>query len=65
MISIKNKEPEECLVLMVDINGNIRYEKTIQANEDLELDIETFARGIYTLIFKTMHTSFVQNFIKY
>ena len=65
MISIKNKEPEECLVLMVDLYGRIHYEKTIQANEALELDIEAFARGIYTLIFRTVHTSFVQNFIKY
>lgn len=65
MINIKNKETEECEVMVVDMNGNICYENSIQPNDDLELDINSFFAGIYTLIFRTHHTSFVQQIVKY
>jgi hypothetical protein len=65
MINIKNKETEECAVMVVDMNGNICYEDRIQPNDDLELDINSFLAGIYTLIFKTDNTSFVQQIVKY
>jgi len=65
MINIKNKEREECSVLLVDINGYICYEAYIQPNDNLELDIRNFLSGIYTLIFKTTHTSFAQQIVKY
>ena len=65
MINIKNKEREECTVLLVDMNGLVCYEAYIQPNDDLELDIRRFLSGIYTLIFKTTSTSLVQQIVKY
>lgn len=65
MISIKNKEREECSVLLVDMNGLICYEASILPNDNLELDIQRFFSGIYTLIFRTEKTSFIQQIVKY
>lgn len=65
MINIKNKEKEECDVLVVDINGKICYKDRIQPQADIEIDINKFLSGIYTLIFKTAHTSFIQQIVKY
>jgi hypothetical protein len=65
MLSIKNKEQEECDVLVVDINGNVCYENHIKPLGDIEIDLNRFLAGIYTLIFKTTHTSFVQQIVKY
>jgi hypothetical protein len=65
MLSIKNREQEDCSVWMVDMNGYICYEGNIKPNDDIELDIKTYRSGIYTLIFKTEHTSYKQNVIKY
>jgi hypothetical protein len=65
MISIKNKEREECSVLLVDMNGLVCYEAYIQPNDDLDLDIRRFLSGIYTLIFRTTNTSFAQQIVKY
>ncbi len=65
MISIKNKESEDCTVMLVDMNGNICYQTLIQPNNELELEIGKFLSGIYTLIFATEHTSFMQQIVKY
>ena len=65
MINIINKEPEECAVLVVDMNGYVCYETMIQPNEGLDIEINKFLSGIYTLIFKTTHTSFIQQIVKY
>jgi hypothetical protein len=65
MISIKNKEAEECAVMVVDMNGRIWYETLLQPDNVLELDIRKFLSGIYTLIFATGSTSFTQQIVKY
>ncbi len=65
MISIKNKEPEECAVLLVDMNGRVCYQASIQPQGYLDLDIQKLLSGIYTLIFKTEHTGFTQQIVKY
>lgn len=65
MISIKNKERDECAVLLVDMNGLVCYEAYLQPNDDLDLDIHKFLSGIYTLIFRTERTSFTQQIVKY
>jgi hypothetical protein len=65
MINIKNKEREECSVLMVDMSGRVCYEAYIQPNDYLDLDIRQFLSGIYTLIFRTTNTSFAQQIVKY
>jgi hypothetical protein len=65
MISIKNKEQEECSVLLVDMNGRVCYEAYIQPLDNLDLDIRAFLSGIYTLIFRTENTSFTQQIVKY
>lgn len=65
MISIKNKETEECVVMVVDMNGNICYETMIQPDNVLELEIGKFLSGIYTLIFATETTTFTQQIVKY
>jgi hypothetical protein len=65
MISIKNKEAEECVVLLVDMNGNVCYKTQIQPFDILDIDIRKFLSGIYTLIFATENTSFQQQIVKY
>lgn len=65
MISISNKEKEECAVLLVDMNGRVCYQTYIQPDDNIELDIHRFLSGIYTLIFKTTNTSFTQQIVKY
>ena len=65
MLSIVNKENEECSVWVIDYRGFIHYKTNLKPEEDLELDLKEFAFGIYTMIFKTKHTSFIQEFVKY
>ena len=65
MISIKNKEAEECVVLLVDMNGNVCYKSLMQPSAILDIDIRKFLSGIYTLIFATENTSFQQQIVKY
>lgn len=65
MISIKNKEQEDCQVQLIDVRGRIYYETQMKPNAKLEIDLKALARGIYMLIFCTTNTSFVQQVIKY
>ncbi len=65
MINIKNKEQEECTLMLVDINGRVHYETMMQPDDHLTLDIRDLFTGIYTLIFKTENTSFTQQIMKY
>lgn len=65
MISIKNKEKEQCEVKLVDFVGRIHYETCIAPSGTMDIDLKTISRGIYFLIFYTTTTSFIQEFIKY
>lgn len=65
MINIKNKEQEECLVMVVDMNGRVYCETYMQPNDSLTLDIKELFSGIYNLVFKTSTTSRVQQIVKY
>lgn len=65
MISIKNKEKEACSVLLVDMNGYVQYETSIEPDNNLDLDLRSLLAGIYTLIFETTTTSFTQQIVKY
>lgn len=65
MINIKNKEPEECAVLLVDMNGRICYQSYIEPNANLDIDLNSLMAGIYTLIFSTETTKLVQQIVKY
>jgi hypothetical protein len=65
MISIKNKEQEECLLMVVDMNGRVWCETYMQPNDKLTLDIKEMFSGIYNLVFKTATTSHVQQIVKY
>lgn len=65
MINIKNKEAEECTLMLVDINGRVHYETIMQPNDQLDIELRTLITGIYTLIFKTESTSFMQQIVKY
>lgn len=65
MISIRNKEQEQCEVKLVDLGGHVYYESRIAPQGVMELDLKSFARGIYFLIFYTTSTKFIQEFIKY
>ena len=65
MLSITNKEREECSVWVIDYRGFIHYKTSLKPTEDLQLDLKEFAFGIYRMIFKTEHTSFIQEFVKY
>lgn len=65
MISIKNKEDEECLLMIVDMKGQVYCETYLQPNDKLTLDIKDLLSGIYNLIFQTETTSRVQQIVKY
>jgi len=65
MLSITNKEKEECSVWVIDCRGYIHYKASLQPNESLDLDLKQLVFGIYRMIFKTEHTSFIQEFVKY
>lgn len=65
MVNITNKEKEECQVWVIDYRGYIFYEAQLRPDEDLELDLKELAFGIYKMIFKTAHTSYIQEFVKY
>lgn len=65
MISIRNKEQEECLLMVVDMNGRVWAETYMQPNDKLTLDIKEMFSGIYNLVFKTATTSHVQQIVKY
>lgn len=65
MLSITNKEQEECNVWVIDFRGFIHYKANLQPNESLDLDLKELVFGIYRMIFKTEHTSFIQEFVKY
>ncbi len=65
MISIRNKEQEECQLLVVDMKGRVYYETYMQPEDKLTLDIKELITGIYTLIFKTESTSHTQQIVKY
>jgi hypothetical protein len=64
MINIKNREPEVCTMVLVDIKGRVYYETHMEPFEKLTLDIKDLFSGIYTLIFKTETTSFTQQIVK-
>lgn len=65
MISIKNKEQEECQLIVVDNKGRIYYETYVEPQTNVTLDIKELLSGIYTLIFRTEKTSFTQQIVKY
>ena len=65
MISIKNKEPEECLLMVVDMQGRVWCETYMQPEDNLTLDIKELFSGIYNLVFKTSTTSRIQQIVKY
>jgi uncharacterized protein YuzE len=65
MINIQNKEKEECLLMVVDMNGRVCAETYMEPEANLILDIKDLLSGIYTLIFKTEHTSYTQQILKY
>ncbi len=65
MINIQNKEREHCAVMLVDMGGRVHYETQIAPDEYLNLDISPLLRGIYTLVFRTSNTQFVQRIVKY
>ena len=65
MLSITNKEKEECSVWVIDYRGYIHYKANLKPEESLELDLKELVFGIYRMIFKTQHTSFIQEFVKY
>ena len=65
MISIKNKQAEECVVLLVNMKGEVCYKTMIQPFDILDIDLRKLLSGIYTLIFATEHTSFQQQIVKY
>lgn len=65
MLSITNKENEECKVWVIDYRGYIHYKANLKPNESLDPDLKQFVFGIYRMIFKTEHTSFIQEFVKY
>lgn len=65
MINIQNKEREDCVVMLVDMKGRVFYETQVAPDEYLNLDISPLFRGIYTLIFSTSKTQFVQRIVKY
>jgi hypothetical protein len=65
MISIKNKEPEICSLMVVDMKGRVCYETHLEPYDKLTLDIKDLFAGIYTLIFKTETTSFTQQIFKF
>ncbi|MBN8671147.1 MAG: T9SS type A sorting domain-containing protein [Chitinophagales bacterium] len=65
MINIKNKEQEACSLLVVDMNGRVCYETSMEPLANLTLDLRSLLSGIYTLIFQTTNTSFTQQIVKY
>lgn len=65
MLSIKNKENEDCSIWVVDFKGFIHYKTELKPDEDWQLDLKELAFGIYKMIFKSKHTSFIQEFVKY
>lgn len=65
MINIKNKEKEECLLMVVDMQGRVWAETYMQPQDSLTLDIKDMFAGIYNLVFKTETTSRVQQIVKY
>jgi len=65
MVNITNKEKEECKVWVIDYRGYIHYKAELLPNENVEFDLKELAFGIYRMIFKTAHTSFIQEFVKY
>lgn len=65
MINIKNHEQEECLLMVVDMNGRVWCETYMQPQDNLTLDIKGLLAGIYNLVFKTENTSRVQQIVKY
>lgn len=65
MISIKNREEEECLLMVVGMDGRVWCETYLQPEDNLTLDIKELISGIYNLVFKTSTTSRVQQIVKY
>ncbi len=65
MLSITNKEKEACDIWLIDYRGYIHYKASLQPDESMELDIKQLMFGIYRMIFKTEHTSYIQEFVKY
>lgn len=65
MLSITNKENEECRVWVIDYRGYVHYKASLQPDEQLDLDLKKLVFGIYKMIFKTKSTSFIQEFVKY
>jgi len=65
MLNITNKEKEECKIWVIDYRGFIHYKASLKPNESLDLDLKELVFGIYRMIFKTEHTSFMQEFVKY
>jgi hypothetical protein len=65
MLRIVNKEKEECSVWVIDYRGFIHYKTSLKPNEQLVLDLKELVFGVYRMIFKTEHTSFIQEIVKY
>jgi hypothetical protein len=65
MLSITNKEKEDCNVWVIDFRGYIHYKANLKPDESMDLDLKELMFGVYRMIFKTEHTSFIQEFVKY
>ncbi len=65
MIKIRNEEQEICSLMLVDMKGRIYCETLLEPLEKLTLDIGALLSGIYMLVFKTDHTSYTQQIVKY
>ena len=65
MINIKNKEKEQCLLMVVDMQGRVCAQTYVEPESNIILDIKDLLSGIYTLIFKTETTSHSQQILKY
>lgn len=65
VLNITNKEKEDCKIWIVDYSGNIYYKTDLKPDESFEFDIRKLVFGIYRMVFKTKHTSFIQEFVKY
>jgi hypothetical protein len=65
MLSITNKEKEDCNVWVIDYRGYIHYKANLKPDESMDFDLKKLMFGVYRMIFKTEHTSFIQEFVKY
>jgi len=50
---------------VIDFRGYIHYKANLKPDESMDLDLKELMFGVYRMIFKTEHTSFIQEFVKY